>query len=93
MGVSRISGDDLSIIIRRYRGVAVSVRYWRGPNWNRILERYGVGFGCAELWLRAIGTTFCALSSGHGPRGLGSQGGSLRWIFYVFWGFRLGRCK
>ena len=47
-----------------------------GRNWKRIFEKTRVGFGRTELSLRAIGTTFCALSSGHGPRGLGFQGGS-----------------
>ena len=51
-----------------------------GQNCKRIFEKTGVGVGRPELSLRAIGTTFCALSSGHGPRGLGFQGGSLRWI-------------
>ena len=55
-------------------------RYWGGQNWKRIFEKTGVVFGRTELSLRAIGTTFCALSSGHGPRGLDFQRASSGWI-------------
>ena len=51
-----------------------------GRNWKRFFKKTRVGFGRTELSLRAIGTTFCALSSGHGPVGLGFQGGD----FHVF---------
>ena len=59
-------------------------RYWGGQNWDRIFEKTRVGFGRTELSSMLSCTEFCALSSGHGPRDLGFQGGSLRWIFYVF---------
>ena len=40
-----------------------------------IFEETRVGFGSPELSLRLSCTEFCALSSGHGPRGLGFYGG------------------
>ena len=49
-----------------------------------------VGFGRTELSLRAIGTTFCALSLGHGSSGLDFQRGSSGVDFHVFWGAVLG---
>ena len=61
-------------------------RYWGGQNWDRIFEKTRVGFGRTELSLRLSCTEFCALSSGHGPRDLGFQGGSSRWVFHVFVG-------
>ena len=48
----------------------------------------GVGVGRTKLSLRAIGTTVCALSSGHGPRGLGFQGGSSGLDFCICLGGR-----
>ena len=45
-----------------------------------------VGFGRTELSLRLSWTEFCALSSGHGPRGEGFYGGSSRVDFHVFQG-------
>ena len=47
-----------------------------GQNWKRILMITRVGFGRTELSLRLSCTEFCALSSGHGPRGEGFYGGS-----------------
>ena len=55
---------------------AVLGRYWGGQNWKRIFEKTRVGFGRTELSLRLSCTEFCALSSGHGPRGEGFYGGS-----------------
>ena len=54
-------------------------------NWNRIFEKKTrVGFGRTELSLRLSCTEFSALSSGHGLRGLGLQGGSFGVDFHVF---------
>ena len=39
------------------------------------LKKTRVGFGRTELSLRLSYTECCALSSGHGPRGKGFQGG------------------
>ena len=50
------------------------------------LNKTRVGFGRTELSIRLSCTEFCALSSGHGPRGLGFQGGSSRMDFHVFQG-------
>ena len=55
-----------------------------GQIWKRIFEKTRVGFGRTELSIRLICTEFCALSSGHGPRVLGFQGGSSRVDFHVF---------
>ena len=52
--------------------------------WDRIFEKTRVGFGRTELSLRLSWTEFYALSSGHGPKGLGFQGGSSRVDFHVF---------
>ena len=51
-----------------------------------IFEKTRVGFGSPELSLRLSCTECCALSSGHGPRGLGLQGGSLGVDFCIFLG-------
>ena len=61
-------------------------RYWGGQNWNRIFEKTKVAVGRTELSLRLSCTEFCALSSGHGPRGLGFQGGEEGVDFHVFRG-------
>ena len=57
-----------------------------GQNWDRIFKKTRVGFGRTELLLRLSCTEFCALSSGHGPRREGFQGGSSKVDFHVFWG-------
>ena len=57
-----------------------------GENWDRIFEKTRVGFGRTELSIRLSCTEFCALSSGHGPRVLGFQGGEEGVDFHVFWG-------
>ena len=49
-------------------------RYWGGQHWKRIFEKTRVGFGRTELSLRLSCTEFCALSSGHGPKGQGFEG-------------------
>ena len=49
-----------------------------------ILIKTRVGFGRTELSLRLSCTEFSALSSGHGLRGLGLQGGSFGVDFHVF---------
>ena len=61
-------------------------RYLGGQNRKRIFEKTRVGFGRTELSLRLSWTEFCALSSGHGPRGEGFYGGSSRVDFHVFQG-------
>ena len=85
-GVSRISGGDLSILSDHIRGSRFRCGTAGGgiEIGNVFLKKNGAGFGRTDLSLRAIGTTFCALSSGHGPRGLGFQGGSFRVDFHVF---------
>ena len=45
-----------------------------------------VGFGRTEVSLRLSYTEFCALSSGHGPRGRGFEGFSKTLDFHDFWG-------
>ena len=83
---SRLSGGDLFITARPRMRFAVSVRSWGGQNWESIFEKTRVGFGRTELSLPFCCTVFCALSSGHGPRVLGFQGGS-SWVdFHVFQG-------
>ena len=62
-----------------------------GRNWKRIFEKTRVGFGRTELSLRLSCTEFCDLSSEHGPRDLGFQGGSSMWDFYVFFGLLQSR--
>ena len=57
-----------------------------GENWDRIFEKTRVGFGRTELSLRLSCTELCALSSGHGPRGKGFQGGPSGVDFHVFQG-------
>ena len=46
----------------------------RWQNWKSIFAKTKVGFGRTELSLRLSCTEFCALSSGHGPRGRGFEG-------------------
>ena len=60
--------------------------YWGGQNWKRIFEKTRVGFGRTELSLRLSCTEFCALSSGHGPRGRGFEGFSKTLDFHYFSG-------
>ena len=74
-------------------GVAVLGGTGGGQNWKRIFEKTRVGFGRTELSLRLSCTEFSALSSEHGPRDLGFQGGSSMWDFYVFFGLLQSRCK
>ena len=65
---------------------AVLGRYLEGQNWKRILMITRVGFGRTELSLRLSCTEFCALSSGHGPRGGGFYGGSSGADLCIFFG-------
>ena len=60
---------------------------------ERIFEKTRVGFGSPELSLRLSCTEFCALSSGHGPRGEGFKGSSPGMDFHIFWGAVLGGSK
>ena len=60
-----------------------------GQNWKRIFEKTRVGFGRTELSLRLSCTEFCALSSGHGPRGRGFEGGEETLDFHDFWGSQM----
>ena len=66
-------------------------RYWGGQNGNRILMITRVGFGRTELSLRLSCTEFCALSSGHGPRGRGFEGFCKTLDFYDFGGSKMGK--
>ena len=52
-----------------------------------------LGFGRTELSLSAIGTTFCALSSGPGPRGKVLKGFRKAWICMTFWGVGNAKTK
>ena len=67
-------------------GVAVLGGTGGGQNWDRIFEKTRVGFGRTELSLRLSCTEFCALSSGHGPRGEGFYGGSSGADLCIFFG-------
>ena len=58
-------------------------RYWECQNGKRIFEKSRVGFGRTELSLRAIGTTFCALSSGR-SQGSGFSRGFVKGCFLCF---------
>ena len=60
-------------------------RYLGGQNRKRIFEKTRVGFGRTELSLRLSWTEFCALSSGHGPRGRGFEGFCKTLDFHTFW--------
>ena len=50
------------------------------------LKKTRVGFGRTELSLRLSCTEFCALSSGHGPRGQGFEGFCKTLDFHDFFG-------
>ena len=54
-----------------------------------VFEETRVGFGFPELSLRLSCTEFCALSSGHGPRGLGFHGGPSERDFCIFGGSKM----
>ena len=60
---------------------------WRSKlkKMKSILMITRVGFGRAELSLRLSCTEFCALSSGHGPRGRGFEGFCKTLDFHDFW--------
>ena len=58
-------------------------------NLKSIFEKTRVGFGRTELSLRLSCTEFCALSSGHGPKGLGFYGGPSGEIFYIIGGSKM----
>ena len=63
-----------------------------GQNRKNIIEKTRVGFGRTELSLRLSCTEFCALSSGHGPRGRGFEGGGETLDFHdLFWGVKNGK--
>ena len=51
-----------------------------------IFAKTRVGFGRTELSLMLSCTEFCALSSGHGPRGQGFEGFSKTLHFHDFFG-------
>ena len=67
-----------------YEGRAFGAVLGGGRNCKSIFEKTRVGFGRTELSLRLSWTEFCALSSRHGPRWKGFQGGSSRVDFHVF---------
>ena len=54
-----------------------------------ILIKTRVGFGRTELSLMLSYTEFCALSSGHGPRGGGFEGFSKTLDFHDFGGSKI----
>ena len=57
--------------------------------WESIFAKPRVGFGRTDLSLSAIGTTFCALSSGHAlPEILCLKGLATPWIFMTCLGVR-----
>ena len=56
---------------------------------ERIFGESRVGFGRTELSLRLSCTEFCALSSGHGPRGRVLKGEGKPWIFMTFGGVKI----
>ena len=53
------------------------------------LKKNRVGFGSPELSLRLSCTEFCALSSGHGPRGKGFKGREERGEFCILGGSKI----
>ena len=53
------------------------------------LKKTRVRFGRTELSFRLSCTEFCALSSGHGPRGLGSYGGLFGRDFCIIGGSKM----
>ena len=70
------------------RGAFLFGRYWGGQKWQKlksILMITRVGFGRTELSLMLSCTEFCALSSGHGPRGRGFEGFCKTLDFHDFW--------
>ena len=74
------------------RGAFLVGRYWGGQNWQKlksIFAKTRVGFGRTELSLMLSCTEFCALSSGHGPRGRGFEGFSKSLDFHDLWGQKL----
>ena len=73
--LSPLGGRFLGVVLGGTGGVKIGTVF---------LKKTRVGFGRTELSLRLSCTEFCALSSGHGPRGLGFQGGSSTVDFYVF---------
>ena len=50
-----------------------------------------VGFGRMDVSLRLSCTEFCALSSGHGPRGRGFEGFCKTLDFHDFCGSKMGK--
>ena len=62
-------------------------RCWGVKIGTAFLKKTSVGFGRTELSLRLSCAEFCALSSGHGPRGRGFQGGeeTLDFHFVLGW--------
>ena len=67
--------------------------YWGVEIGNVFLKTNRVGFGRTELSLRLSCTEFCALSSGHGPRGLGFQDGGEGVDFHVLLGVKSSQNK
>ena len=60
-----------------------------GQTSKSIFEKTRVGFGSPELSLRLSCIEFSALSSGHGPRGLGFYGGPSEGDFCNFGGSKM----
>ena len=55
---------------------------------NVFLKKTRVGFARTELSIRLSCTEFCALSSGHGPRGRGFEGFCKTLDFHDFRGVK-----
>ena len=89
LAIQTLAGGDLLISARPRMRVAVLGGTGGGQNRKRIFEKTRVGFGRAELSLRLSYTEFCALSSGHGPRGQGFEGFSKTLDFHDFRGLGL----
>ena len=61
--------------------------YWRVQSdkiVNIFLQKKRVGFGRTEVSVRLDGIDFCAVSSGHGPRGRVLKRFGKPWIFMIF---------
>ena len=88
----RASGDNFLRSITRGQKSAKKKFTLLGRNRDRIFEKTRVGFGRTELSLRLSCTEFCALSSGHGPRGQGFEGFCKTLDFHdFFWGSKMGK--
>ena len=73
-----------------FHGLSKEVFFYFAAIRDRKIEKTKVGVGRTELSLRLSCTEFCALSSGHGPRGQGFEGFSKTLDFHdLFWGSKM----